>query len=174
MKKFLENVQDYLEACGFTKLTDASTSYFFRKGKSLRIFPYGDYFFIHDSIYSEEAIRQQHDEDRAFVNKKYPIPRAWRWTVPNIASIFLFGSDIPESAITLTQLPVKDIWGGEIHAIILINLDKKIAHTVERVKYRLNVEGVSLPSRLPNKVDPIDRTNDVICGLVKNVSFSDC
>jgi hypothetical protein len=145
---------------------DEGTLFYSRTGKSLRIFPFGDYLFFHRYCISEFEIRKLHEKDKVFVNKKYPVTHSLRWTVPNIASIFLFEHDVPESLIKLTKLPVKDFWGGEIHTISLIDLDKKIAYTSDNTKHYVKVDEFSIRNKLADKVDPAIRTNAIIHTII--------
>jgi len=166
MASFVETICPFFESQGFTKKTSSREPIFVRKGKSLNIFPYEDYFFFHTNKEIESDLLRQHESDRILVNEAYRLPRAMRWTVPNIVSLFLFDHEVPTSLHSLTKLPVKDGWGGEIHQISLVDTKNKIVYTSDDQIHYINVQGISFRSRLPERVDPTIRANELLKAMM--------
>jgi len=129
----------------------------FRKGKNF-IFPQRDYFFFYqtDSFgTSVSKVELLHNSARKYVNSLYKMQKALRFTVPNIASIFMSSSGFSEELIDLSEKSTRSVIGGEIHQIFLIDFNsmKFYSQGLNTVKVRGEVYG----SFTFSKIDPQNR-----------------
>ncbi len=114
--EFEKNFPDY----------DFSSQLFaFKKGKSMKIFPYGDYIFCNFQDFSAlkaEEMNSLHQKARKYVNSLYKMPKAFRFAVPNVASVFISSNGFDEDAKQLAMKPTRTMVGGEFNAIYIFDL----------------------------------------------------
>lgn len=149
---------------------ESADIYAFRKGRNF-VFPQRDYFFFHDVEKRNLGVRSAeklHDAARTFVNCEYKLPKAMRFTVPNITSVFFANKVTDNELIRLASNWTRSIIGGEIHQIIVIDVSSKTfysqgAHTVRAV-----VEGVAVKMTF-DKIDPQNRAQYIIKNLLESL-----
>lgn len=144
--------------------------FIFRKGKNF-VFPQRDYFFIYN-IGSEEisknAVSEKHEAARNFVNAIYKMPKALRFSVPNICSVFIGSNGFSEDVINLAEYNTRSVIGGEIHTIYLIDLMNKVFYGQGINRVPFVVDGVRTGLKLEfKKIDPQNRAFYFVQELAK-------
>ena len=144
--------------------------YIFRKGKNF-LFPQRDYFFIYD-IGGEEitknAMSEKHEAARNFVNAMYKMPKALRFSVPNICSVFIGSKGFSEDVINLAEYNTRTVIGGEIHTIYLIDLMNKVFYGQGINRVPFVVDGIRTGLKLEfKKIDPQNRAFYFVQELAK-------
>lgn len=138
-----------------------------RKGKNF-VFPQRDYFFFHDIDKRKldlNLVTKLHKEAREYVNGLYKMPKALRFTVPNIASIFFSQEFVPGEIINLASQNTRSAIGGEIQQIFAIDFKAKRIYSQGTNTVRARVEGVSVKMKF-NKIDPQNRVYYIIEKLI--------
>ncbi len=140
----------------------------FRRGRNF-VFPQRDYFFFHDidgRNIDAGLARTLHEEARKYVNSGYKMPKALRFTVPNIASVFYSNGKISGEMIELASKSTRSAIGGEIQQIFFVDSDRKIFYSQGTNTVRAMVEGVSVRMKF-NKIDPQNRAYYIIENLLR-------
>lgn len=144
--------------------------YAFRKGRNF-VFPQRDYFFFHDADkrnLNAELAERIHNAAREFVNSSYKMPKAMRFTVPNITSVFISEKGLEQSLIELASKWTRTIVGGEIHQVIAIDLKSRTYYSQGAHTVRAMVEGVSVKMKFA-KIDPQNRSQNLIKSLMESL-----
>jgi len=140
----------------------------FRKGRNF-VFPQRDYFFFHDidgRKIDAGLAGTLHEEARKHVNSGYKMPKAFRFTVPNIASVFYSEGNISNEMIELASKNTRSVIGGEIQQIFFIDTGRKIFYSQGTNTVRAMVEGVSVRMKF-SKIDPQNRAYYIIENLLR-------
>ncbi len=161
IKSFVESAYKNIETT-LNKSFNGTTAdlYIFRKGKNF-VFPQRDYFFIYDTgneTISKKSVEEKHEAARNFINSMYKMPKALRFSVPNICSIFIGFNGFSEEVINLAEYNTRSVIGGEIHTIYLIDIKNKVffGQGINRVPFV--VDGVTTGLKLEfKKIDPQNR-----------------
>ncbi len=162
MQNILHNCGSYLTSIGFVPVIKGDLTWYERTGKTLGILPYGDYLFFHTDVSSPEAITARHEVDRVVINARYRVPKALRLAVPNIVSIFFLEESPTSQMIELVHRATRNVVGGEIHAIVLVDLATRQIHLPSNTSYVLNVQGIEIANKLADKADPTNRANSIL------------
>lgn len=115
-----------------------------------------DYFFVHtgDSQSLNESIcAQLHADARNYVNGLYKMPRAFRFVVPNIVSVFFSENGFDDATLLLTLKQKRPWQGGEVHDVFFIDLASKTFIGPDNHSVRVNGGNYSF-----KKVDPTNRS----------------
>jgi len=142
--------------------------YAYRKGRNF-VFPQRDYFFIHDIDKRKidiVLVNKLHQEARDFVNGLYRMPKALRFTVPNIASVFYSAEFITGDIIELAQKNTRSAIGGEIQQIFAIDFKSGRFYSQGTNTVRAMTEGVSVKMKF-NKIDPQNRAFYIVEKIMK-------
>lgn len=132
--------------------------YAFRKGRNF-IFPQRDFFFFHDidrRNIDAAAAAMIHEEAREYVNGKFRLPKALRFTVPNIASVFYSAENIKPDMIELAEKKTRSVTGGEIHQIFIIDTNSGYFYSQGLHTARGRSGGVTVNMQL-KAIDPQNR-----------------
>ncbi|HBG70356.1 MAG: hypothetical protein A2W93_15790 [Bacteroidetes bacterium GWF2_43_63] len=124
-----------------------------------------DYYFIHEGNYvnfSAEKCLAMHEAARKHVNDQYKMPKAMRFVVPNIVSIFLSQDGFSEETVELALRQQRPWQGGEVHDMFFIDTTRKECYGPGYHKVR--VEGVDFTLK---KTDPTNRSIELIRELLK-------
>lgn len=139
-----------------------------RKGKNF-VFPQRDYFFLHDIDRRKidlSMVMKLHQEARDYVNSLYKMPKAMRFTVPNIASVFYSSDFIPGDIIELAFKNTRSAIGGEIQQIFAIDFKSGRFYSQGTNTVRAMAEGVSVKMKF-NKIDPQNRAYYIVDKIIK-------
>lgn len=139
-----------------------------RKGKNF-VFPQRDYFFFHDIDKRKidlASVSKLHQEARDYVNSLYRMPKALRFTVPNISSVFYSSEFIPGDIIELAYKNTRSAIGGEIQQIFAIDFKSGRFYSQGTNTVRANAEGVSVKMKF-NKIDPQNRAYYIVEKIIK-------
>lgn len=134
-----------------------------RNGKNF-VFPQRDYFFFHDIDKRKldiNMIMRLHKSARDYVNGLYKIPKALRFTVPNIASIFYSKEFISGEIMNLAEQNTRSGVGGEIHQIFAIDFKAGRFYSQGTNTVRAMAEGASVKMKF-DKIDPQNRAYYII------------
>lgn len=102
--------------------------YGYREGKNALVFSYKDFFFIHDFDEGENSMDRleiAHEKARSVGNSHYKMPKALRFSAPNIATIAVSENGFSNEMIEKVQKNTRSIVGGEIHGMYLIDIKNK-------------------------------------------------
>lgn len=152
----------------FTFGTVYADLFAFRKGKNF-VFPQRDYFFIHniDSRKIDAVlVSKLHEEARDYVNSLYKMPKALRFTVPNIVSVFYSEEAIHGETIKVAEQNTRSIIGGEIQQVFAVDFKLKKIYSQGTNTVRVRVDGASVRMKF-NKIDPQNRAYYIINKLLK-------
>jgi hypothetical protein len=151
----------------FTFGTVYADMFAFRIGRNF-IFPQRDYFFVHniDSRRIDAAlVSKLHKEARDYVSSLFKMPKALRFTVPNIASIFYSEESIHGEIMKIAEQNTRSIVGGEIHQVFAIDYKSGRFYSQGTNTVRASVEGASVKMKL-NKIDPQNRAYNIVKKLM--------
>lgn len=124
-----------------------------------------DYYFIHEgnnSNFSAEKCLAMHEAARQHVNGQYKMPKAMRFVVPNIVSVFLSPDGFSEETVDLALKQKRPWQGGEVHDMFFIDTTRKECYGPGYHKVR--VDGVDFTLK---KTDPTNRSIELIRELLK-------
>ncbi len=142
--------------------------YAFRKGRNF-VFPQRDFFFFHDADARKiDALSaaKLHDAARNFADAMFSMPRALRFTVPNIASVFYSENGIPQGIKELAEKNTRSIIGGEIHQIFALDIKERKFYS--QGTHTVRTYGGPMPMKMKfNKIDPQNRAYYIIEKLLK-------
>ncbi|MGB7342534.1 MAG: hypothetical protein WBC91_26785 [Phototrophicaceae bacterium] len=96
-----------------------------KKGRSMGVLPYTDFFFLHDFDTRKNApstLQGLHQKARQYANGQYVTPKILRLAVPNIATIAFSSDGFSEEMVHQVEKPTRSLMGGEIHGMYLIDL----------------------------------------------------
>lgn len=147
-----------------------SELYAHRKGKNF-VFPQRDYFFFHDIDKRKldfNLVTKLHKEARDYVNGIYKMPKALRFTVPNIASIFYSNELISGEIMNLAEQNTRSGVGGEIHQIFAIDFKLRKFYSQGTNTVRAMYEGASVKMKF-NKIDPQNRAYYIVERIIENL-----
>lgn len=162
MENIIQNCTSYLTGIGFVEATKDGLIRYERKGKTLGILPYGDYLYFHEGVQSSQSITQMHDQDRAQVNAEFRVPKALRLSVPNIVSIFFLEESPSSQMIELVHSANRNMVGGEVHAIVVVDLPNQQVHLPSNKRYVMNFKGIDIANPLADRADPTNRANGIL------------
>lgn len=162
--KLFEHICAQLKVTGFTcernksfREFDINTNlYAFQKGRTLKILPFCDFIFAYAGNYgssSVEVINEMHQKARNYVDTLYKWPRAFRFSVPNIASVFISLDGFSEEHKILAKKKTRTYVGGEIHGFYLIDM-KNLDFVCQELSY-VTVSGGIPQSRMFYLLNPI-------------------
>ncbi|MBI5401809.1 MAG: hypothetical protein HY959_00260 [Ignavibacteriae bacterium] len=141
-----------------------------RKGKNF-VFPRRDYFFFHDIDKRKidlNLVIRLHREARDFVNSLYKMPKALRFTVPNIASVFYSQEFVTGDIIEFAQRNTRSVIGGEIQQIFAIDFKSGRFYSQGTNTVRVMAEGASVKMKF-NKIDPQNRAFYIVEKIVRQI-----
>lgn len=133
-KKLFEKICTQLYSNGFTCERNISFTEFnlntelfaTQKGKTLGILPFCDYIFAYAGKYfsnSTEIVNEMHQKARNYVDTLYKWPKAFRLSVPNIASLIISFDGFSEEQKILAQKKTRTFVGGEIHGFYFVDME---------------------------------------------------
>ncbi len=102
----------------------------------------------------KEEIEAIHEHFRKEVNAKIKTPRAFRFKVPNIVSVFISEEPIDQESIQYIQGIPRPWQGGEVHNIVYFDLSSMSLYMHNRTEY--SISGV-VKLKL-KKIDPSNRS----------------
>lgn len=160
--------EDFETKKDFSFRTVYADFYAHRKGKNF-IFPQRDYFFFHDIDRRRvdlNLVIRLHQEAREFVNSLYKLPKALRFTVPNIASVFYSYEFIPGEIIEHAQKNTRSAIGGEIQQVFAVDFKSGRFYSQGTNTVRVMAEGASVRMKF-NKIDPQNRAFYIVEKIIK-------
>jgi len=128
-----------------------------------------DYYFAHSGdaqILNEITCSKLHLEARNYVNGLYKMPRALRFVVPNIVSVFFSENGFDDAALQLSLQQKRPWQGGEVHDIFFVDLASQILYGPDIHSVRVDGGNYSF-----KKVDPTNRSRGLMLDFV-NVSHT--
>lgn len=162
MQNIVRDCGSYLAGIGFVETAQDGLSRYERKGKTLGILPYGDYLYFHQGAQTSQSITQLHDQDRAQVNAEFRVPKALRLAVPNIVSIFFLEKAPSTEMVELVHGSNRNVVGGEVHAIVLVDLENRQIHLPSHKRYVMNFKGIEIANPMADRADPTNRANGIL------------
>jgi len=144
--------------CGennYSRIVDVH--YFTRKQRS-GVFKGSDHYFlfvVDDAQFADKTyVEKLHESVRKFVNSRIKTPRALRFSVPNVVSVF-FSNKAPDEATVQYIHSIRRPWqGGEVHNAVYIDTASQNVYIHGTTVY--NVQGL-FDMKL-KKVDPSNRS----------------
>ncbi|HPS84305.1 MAG TPA: hypothetical protein PLA88_08320 [Bacteroidales bacterium] len=124
-----------------------------------------DYYFFHEGnfvSFTPEKCAAMHEAAREHVNAQYKMPKAMRFVVPNIVSIFLSPDGFSEQSVELALQQKRPWQGGEVHDMFFVDTTRKECYGPGYHKVR--VEGIDFTLK---KTDPTNRSIELIKELLK-------
>ncbi len=128
-----------------------------------------DYYFVHAGdaqILNENTCSKLHLDARNYVNSLYKMPRALRFVVPNIVSVFFSSNGFEEAALQLALQQKRPWQGGEVHDIFFVDLESQTLYGPDIHSVRVDGGNYSF-----KKVDPTNRSRGLMLDFF-NVSKS--
>ncbi len=151
---------------GFKRLS--SVHYYVRTMRS-GVFKGTDHFFIYvvDSSHfaDKEYVEKLHETSRKFVNSRIKTPRAFRFKVPNIVSLFIADKTPDEATIEYIQNIRRPWQGGEVHNAVYIDTNQMNMYIHGTTLY--SIQG--LFTMKLNKIDPSNRSFHLLQKMLKYV-----
>jgi len=123
-----------------------------------------DYIFVHTGdarSLNESACHQLHSEARNYVNNLYKMPRALRFVVPNIVSVFFSVNGFDDDALQVTLKQKRPWQGGEVHDVFFIDLSSNTLSGPDIHSVRVKGGNYSF-----KKVDPTNRSRALMLDFV--------
>ncbi|MPM09607.1 hypothetical protein SDC9_55928 [bioreactor metagenome] len=123
-----------------------------------------DYVFIHFGNYvnlNPEKCLAMHEAARTHVNAQYKMPRAMRFVVPNVVSVFISQDSFSEETVELALKQKRPWQGGEVHDMFFIDSTRKEAYGPGY--HKVHVDGVDFTLK---KTDPTNRSIELIKELL--------
>jgi hypothetical protein len=175
---FLDGARGFLEGRGFL-ITNPEPGkdlsyieadlYALKRGRSFGVFfPYEDHLFFHvlsgASGLSRANVENLHEKARKHVNGLFRVPRSIRYKVPNIVTVGVSRESFPMELTDYTLALGRDIVGGEIHAVLLVDLSKMIL--VSRGLQTTRTPGASVTFR---NVTPENRAQILLHDLLDSL-----
>jgi hypothetical protein len=170
----LDNVESVLRNENFGIKKDFSFGtvycdlYADRKGRTF-VFPRRDYFFFHDIDRRKINLSLAsilHQEARDYVNSMFKMPKALRFTVPNISSVFYSLDFIPGEIMELAQKNTRSAIGGEIQQIFAIDFKAKRFYSQGTNTVTGRSGSVNIKMKF-NAIDPQNRAYEIISRILK-------
>jgi len=138
-----------------------------RKGRTF-IFPRRDYIFFHDIDKRQinlELASKLHQEARDYVNSFYKMPKAMRFTVPNISTVFYSSEFITGEIMEFAQKNTRSAIGGEIQQVFAIDFKAKRFYSQGTNTVTGRSGGVNVKIKF-NAIDPQNRSYDIIKKII--------
>ncbi|PQJ80369.1 hypothetical protein [Polaribacter porphyrae] len=140
----LENMITFYRNSGFSVTEISATSFLAKKTGSNFIFlKYTDYYFVTlEENLSIEKINKCHKKSKENANKDFKLPKALRFSVPNINSVFITENNISKEVISCVRKRNIDIVGGQQESIFILDKSnyqlhsagKELSHVSGRAK----------------------------------------
>ncbi len=123
-----------------------------------------DHFFVHlgtEISFHESYCRAAHEAARKHVSASYKLPRALRFVVPHVVSVFASSDGFCQQSLSLTSLSGRNALGGEVFSVFFIDMNTRKwygpdYHTVEADGIRMQLK----------KTDPTNRGIELIRQLM--------
>lgn len=151
--------------------------YGYREGRNALVFAFKDFFFINDFDKGESSMdrfENLHEKARKYANSKYKMPKALRFSAPNIATIAISENGFSSEMIEKVQKNTRSFVGGEIHGMFLIDLKTK-----QMFSQGINLILVPGEAKLVlghrkefKKIDPQNRAFYIVKKLAENLFIS--
>lgn len=137
------------------------------------LMPYGDYLFFYDFDKIQDTLpvlEKIHESNRGYVNKRYKIPKAFRFKVPNIITIAVQQASFDKNTIDSVQSSTRDMIGGEVHAMMLIDLSQGLIHSQTKQTSYLFRTDTAMAARITfEKTNPVNRGINLLQDICKGI-----
>ena len=129
-----------------------------------------DFLFIHnaDNLSSDVAmLKTLHEEARKVANGFFKMPKAFRFKIPNIVSLFVKTGGLTKEMIAWAQEPTRSMVGGEFHSVFMLDVQSPgfyvqgISHTP------IMGSGVVIPHEEFKTIDPQNRGHYLVAGIFR-------
>ncbi len=131
-----------------------------------------DFLFVHnaDTLSSDVAVlKTLHEAARKYANSFFKMPKAFRFKIPNIVSLFIKTGNLTEEMKAWAQERTNTMIGGEFHSVFMLDVHSPsfygqgISHTP------IMGAGVIIPHVEFKTIDPQNRGHYLIVGIFETL-----
>jgi hypothetical protein len=174
--QFIEKSKEFFSKNGFEIVQEGDFSFqkmssysYMHKNVKAGPFRGNDHYFLfipdEQQTITKQDIDQVHQTVRKYVNSKIKTPRAFRFRVPNIISVFISNKTPDDETVDYIQTMRPPWQGGEIHNVVYIDTQTNLIYSHGKEVYRVsNLYKIEL-----KKISPSNRSFYFIRDLCMNV-----
>ena len=130
-----------------------------------------EFLFIYDADAlpsNVETLKSLHEQGRKYANSCFKLPKAFRFKIPNILSIFVKSGGLTEPMKQWAQESTRTAVGGEYHSVFFIDVENPAVYGqgISKAFVETGVAGLTLDLEF-KAIDPQNRSHYLVATLCK-------
>lgn len=115
-----------------------------------------------------DTLKDIHEQGRKYANSFFKLPKAFRFKIPNIISIFVKNGGLAEEMQRWAQEPTRSMVGGEYHSVFFIDTENPAVYGqgISKALVKTGIAGLTLDLEF-KEIDPQNRSHYLVATLCK-------